>query len=276
MTEIDPTIATIVAALIILSLADYLIVSGCVWAASWIFRYRKKDRKIPRQIALYSLKVGLIVAAPFILAIYISAPSLQDILSKGLRLLLPISLVFIIKTSFILQRMKALYGESMKKTLYGFLTAVYLIIVAWLFTIMLLAMLLTAYSFLASMLGIYDQSGGLQLTGWWDVQPVDSGIYNASSSAFSVSFRNWMNDAIKIESVEALDLNAGADCNITSPAPGETVEVNGTFALNAACPAANISAGDPYEFAIEIQYAPSSNLSSLFFENGYVSGNASA
>ena len=276
MTEIDSTIAAIIAALAILSLADYLIVSGCVWAASRIFRYQKKDGKIPKQIGIYSLKVGLIVAVPFILAIYISAPSLQDILSKGPRLLLPVGLVFIIKTAAILQRMKALYGESMKKTVYGFLTAAYLIIVAWIFAIILFSMMLTAYSFLASMLGLNDQSSDLQLTGWWDVQPIDSGIYNASNSAFSVSFRNWMNDAIKIESAEALDLNAGADCNITSPAPGETVDVNSTFALNAACPATNISAGDPYEFALEIQYASVSNQTALFFENGYVSGNASA
>jgi uncharacterized membrane protein len=274
MTEIDPAIAVIIAALAILSLADYLIVSGCVWAAAKIFRYRKKDKKIPRQIAAYSLKIGLIVAVPFALAIYISAPSLQDILNKGLRLLLPLGLVFIIKTAVFFQKMKDLYGESMKKTVYGFLAAAYLIIVAWVFTLLLFAMMLAACSVLAAILGLYTQSDNWQLTGWWDVQPIGSGSYNASSSSFSVQFMNRMGEQIKIDAAEALDLNSEAECNVTSPAPGETVDVNGTFALNAACPG-NTSAGSPYEFVLEIHYTTANNSLTSLFENGYFSGNAS-
>lgn len=274
MTETDTAIAAIIAALAILSLADYLIVSGCVWAAAKIFRYRRKDKKIPAQIAAYSLKVGLIVAVPFALAIYISAPSLQDILGKGIRLLLPLGLVFIIKTAVIFQKIKDLYLENLKKTAYGFLTAAYLMIVAWVFALLLFSMMLAACSVLAAIMGLYAQSDNWQLTGWWDVQPIGSGSYNASGSSFSVKFMNRMGEQIKIDAAEVLDLNSEAECNVTSPATGETVDVNGTFALNAACPG-NTPAGSPYEFVLEIHYSPENNSTEPLFENGYFSGNAS-
>ncbi len=275
MTEIDSAIAAIIAVLAILSIADYLIVSGCVWAAAKIFRYRKKDKKTLSQIALYSLKIGLIVAVPFILAIYLSAPSPQDLLDKGPRLLLPLGLVFIIKTAAIFQKMKDLCGENLKKTIYGFLTAAYLIIVAWVLALIIFSMMLAAYSILAAIPGLYDQSGDVSLTGWWDLQPDDPGFYNASSSTFSARFMNGMGEAIKIDSAEALDLNAGAECNVTSPAPGDLVDVNGSFALNAACPGGNISAGGPYEVLLEIHYTTLNNTLAPLFENGYFSGNAS-
>jgi hypothetical protein len=274
MTETD--LGTIILALAILSLIDFFVVTVSVWAAARIFRYNKKDRRSASRIAFYSLKVGSIVAVPFAIALYVSQPSLGDILAKGPRLLLPLGLVFLVKTSAIFLEMKKLYGEGMQKTVKGYATAVYLIICSWIIVIVISSMLIGLSSILLTMTGLGGGNEEPSLTGWWDLSPDLPGNYGASSSAYSMRFRNGMREPIKIDSALVIDLISEEDCNISSPSFPEQLDVNGTFFLNATCPQVNISEGEPYAMGLEVYYTTVNNPLAPLFENGYVSGNASA
>jgi hypothetical protein len=276
MTETDLGIGTIILALAVLSLIDFFIVTASVWAAARIFRYNKKDRSSAARIAIYSFKFGLIVATPFALALYITQPNLGDILAKGPRLLLPLGLVFLVKTSAIFLELKKVYQESIKKTVNGYATAVYLIICSWILVILLSSMLVGLSSMLFSIIGLGGENDVPSLTGWWDLRPDLPGDYSASTSSYSLIVSNDMGEPIKIDSALVIDITSGKECNITSPALSQEVDVNASFALNATCPYANMSAGDPYELGLEIYYTTLNNPLAPLFENGYVSGNAGA
>jgi len=183
-------IGGIVLGLAVLSLLDYLIVTFCVWSAARIFRYRERGWKIPSHIAIYSLKYGLILAFPFALVLYLSNPSLTAVLSKGVRLLLPPALIFLVKTAAFFPEMKTVYGESMKKSVNGYATAVYLIAVAWITVVAIVSMLFGLYGLMSSPLYKETGAGGGLITGWWDLKPMDNGTYDASSNTFSVLYVN--------------------------------------------------------------------------------------
>jgi hypothetical protein len=276
MTETDLGIGTIILALAVISLIDFFVVTVSVWAAAGIFRYNKKGRAPASRIALYSLKVGLIVSVPFVLALYTSHPVLEDILAKGPRLLLPLGLVFLVKTAAIFPEMKKVYGEGMKKTVNGYATAAYLIMCSWIIVILIFSMLVGFYGMLSAMMGLEGENVEPTLTGWQDLSPDLPGNYTASSSAYSLLFRNEMGEPIKIDSALVIDIISGRDCNVSSPALFQEVDVNGTFTLNATCPPVNMSAGDPYELGLEIYYTTLNTPLGPLFENDYVSGNACA
>ena len=276
MTETDLGIGIIILALALISLIDFFIVTASVWAAARIFRYGNKDLGSASKIAIYSLKFALIVATPFVLALYITHPDLEDILAKGPRLLLPLGLVFLVKTCAIFLEMKKVYKESMKKTVNGYATAVYLIICSWILVIIISSMLVGLYGMLFNIIGLGGENDDPSLTGWWDLSPDLPGNYSASSSAYSLIVSNDMGEPIKIDSALVIDIASKKECNITSPALSQEVDVKASFALNATCPPANMSAGDPYELGLEIYYTTLNNPLAPLFENGYVSGNASA
>ena len=276
MTETDLSIVLIILVLAILALTDYIVVTGSVWAASRIFRYGKKDRGSASRIAIYSLKAGLIVAAPFAMALYIANPVLEDILVKGPRLLLPLGLVFLVKTSAIFPEMKKVYGEGMKKIVNGYATAAYLIISSWILVIVIFSMLIGFYGTLSFMAGQENGSDDVSFTGWWDLQPDLPGKYSASSSSYSTIFRNEKGEPITINSALVVDLTSEDECNVSSPSFPLQMDENGTFMLNATCPSVNISSGDPFGVVLEMNYTTLNNSLEPLFENDYVSGNTSA
>ncbi|MFZ2455663.1 MAG: hypothetical protein WAX07_04225 [Candidatus Altiarchaeia archaeon] len=276
MTETDLGIGTIIFALAVLSLADFVITTASVWAAARIFRYGKKDLRPAFRIAVYSLKYGLVVATPFVLVLYLAHPALEDILAKGPRLLLPLGLVFLVKTSAIFWEMKKVYGVGVKKIVNGYATAAYLMFVAWIMVVVLFSMMMGFYGILSIVFGDYSSGDDASLTGWWDLMPELPGNYSASSSTYSAVFRNDKAEPIKFDSALVVDLVSQEECNVSSPIFSEEANVNGTFILNATCPPANISAGDPYELAVEIRYTTVNNPLAPLYENDYVSGNASA
>jgi len=276
MTETDLSIVLIILVLAILALTDFIVVTGSVWAASRIFRYKKKDRRTASKIAFYSLKVGLIVAAPFVMALYFASPSLEDILAKGPRLLLPLGLVFLVKTSAIFPEMKKVYGEGMKKTVNGYATAAYLIISSWILVVVIFSMVIGLYGTLSFMAGQENGSDDVSFTGWWDLQPDQPGSYSASSFKYSTLFRNAKEEPIKINSALVVDIISEEECNVSSPSFPVQLDENSTFMLNATCPSVNISAGDPFGMILEINYTTLNNSLEPLLENDYVSGNASA
>jgi hypothetical protein len=276
MTDTGLSMGAIILGLALLSVLDYLIVAGCVWAAARIFRYKRKDRGPPSKVVLYSLKVGLAVAVPFLIALYLAHPSVDEILSKGPRLLLPLGLVVIVKTAAFFHEMKKAYGEGMKKTVNGYATAVYLIIVAWIIFIAIASMLVGFYGLLSMAVGDYGEEDATSLTGWWDLQPEDSWTYNASARTFSVLFRNDVGEPIKIDAGEAVDVVLESDCNVSSPLQSELVATNGSFSFNATCEGPVLESGVFYGILVEIHYTTLNNPIAPLFENGYFSGNASA
>jgi hypothetical protein len=276
MTETDLGIGTIILALAVLSLIDFFIVTASVWAASRLFKYSNKDRGSAAKIAIYSLKVGLIVAAPFAFALYVTQPTPGDILAKGPRLLLPIGLVFLVKTSAFFLEMKKVYSESMKKTMNGYATAVYLIICSWVLVIIISSILIGFYGTLSIMSGTEGESVDEPLTGWWDLQPDLPGNFSASTSEYSLTVRNGMDEPIKIDSALVVDIESEEPCNIASPEASQEVGVNATFTLKATCPITNISLGDPYDLGLEIYYMTLNTPVAPRVENGYASGIASA
>lgn len=273
MTDTGLGMGAVFFGLAVLSILDYVIVAGCVWAAARIFRYQKNGWKTPSKIALYSLKYGLAVLLPFTLAIFLSGPSVEEILSKGLRLLLPLGFSFIVKTTVILPEMKKAYGESLKRSMYGYATAVYLMFVAWLTVVMSVSLLIGLSGLLSA--GGYEGADDGALTGWWDLQPVDDGTYNASAKTFSVLYVNGAGEPIKISAGQALDAGSETDCNITSPAQSQEVDTGDSFDLNATCAGSNTQPGEPYGVLVQIHYATLNNPIAPLHENGYFSGNSS-
>lgn len=273
MTETDLRIALIILVLVAISLIDFIIVTGSVLVASKIFRYDKKDRKTASRIALYSLKVGLIVAAPFALALYVTNPSIEEILAKGPRLLLPLGLVFLVKTSAIFLEMNKVYGEGMKKTVNGYATAAYLIICSWILFIVIFFMFVGFYGTLSFMAA---ENGDTPFTGWWDLSPDLPGNYSASTSAYSLLFRNARGGPIEVNYALVGDVISEDECNVSSPSFPVQLEENGTFLLKARCPFVNLSAGDPFGLILEINYTTLNDPSASLIESDYISGNASA
>lgn len=276
MADTTLGVAWLVVGLVVLCLLDCMIVTGCVWAAARIFRYKKRDWKTPMQIALYSLKFGAVAAAPFVAALYFFHPSLEELFSKGPRLLLPVGLVFIVKTAAIFPEMKNSYEEGIKKTVNGYATAVYLMVVAWILVVVEASMLIGLYGLLSIAMGGSGAEDEAALTGWWDLQPDDYGEYNATSKAFSVPYVNDAGEPIKIDAAEAIDIGSETECIVASPVQSQVVDRGGLFAFNATCPGSATQGGERYGMFVQIYYTTVNNPLAPKFENGYFSGNATA
>jgi hypothetical protein len=276
MTETDLNIILIILVLALISLIDFIIVTGSVWASSRIFRYNKKDRRTATIVAAYWLKVGLIVASPFVLALYATNPSLGDILAKGARLLLPLGLVFLVKTSATFLEMKKAYGEGMKKTVNGYATAAYLIITSWILVFVVSSMLIGFYGMFPLLAGADGEYYNESFSGWSDLQPDLPGNYTRSSSSYSVLFRNARGEPIRINSALVVDLISEDECNVSYPYFPAQLDVNGTVLLSASCPKLNISEGDAFGMILEMNYTALSDSAASQIEDDVVSGNASA
>jgi hypothetical protein len=169
--------------------------------------------------------------------------------------------------------MKKAYGEGLKKIVNGYATTVYLIVVAWLMCFLTASILFGLYGLIsaaASSLG----GGDVSLTGWQDLQPEEYGQYNASAKTFSVLFANYAGEPVKIDSSEAVDIQSGTDCNVSSPVINQILNTSESFAFNATCPGAGTQSGEQYGILVQIYYATVNNPLAPLLENGYFSGNA--